>query len=608
MSRALRLALACLIALLWACGGWGCSRKTPELIRVYRISPDRVEAGDLMQIQGEGFAEGQPAEIAFSGEVFSPGRAVKRVEIRTNATCQSQTSIRLVVPEALAHQFADGSEVLRITFRGDVRVAFASSRPDSARVFGTLRGAVLDILSPRPSAKRKRQYAQLSRQFLEHAGFELGAGPLDRLSVRNVKKGSRALSAGLLTGDVLVELDGFRLASADELVVRRGESSAALGVRRGSTDELLHLRLDVRDLRPPGVTPLLGAAVLTGLFALLLWLWLGPLGPKLCWLAERLAERLRPTSAAGDDRVRVRPLLTGLTDGLPIRTALAAVAVFSIIPVRPVFWEQEVDLAVLLVVTSVFSMFAALISCKSTAGFSLRRGLLRAFDAILCLLPVYLALGLSAFRVGSLRPQDLVLAQGGWPSEWYMFGGVGPFCAFWWCLGSCIPVLQARARFPVKVGTRRRLWHSFVRVAGDHLPSVVTSQLCALLFLGGYRLPGVWWESSSTAALAVSILAFQCKSFAVLTLVVLMRNMLNDPLREHARQILVRYGLVATFVAMSLGWVSAWDVPSMSDLRPLCGALRSVLLIAVACVAGYLGLRALGRAKGSPAAVVNPWL
>src|SRR5688572_18796077 len=93
MPRRAHWIVAVLLYSLGAC--FGCARRTPELIAVSRVSPDRLAERDVMTITGDGFVTGAEALVKFSGTVYRPAQPARKVNVEHRAVAVDAETIEL---------------------------------------------------------------------------------------------------------------------------------------------------------------------------------------------------------------------------------------------------------------------------------------------------------------------------------------------------------------------------------------------------------------------------------------------------------------------------------------------------------------------------------
>jgi NADH-quinone oxidoreductase subunit H len=612
------LPLFVLVSLL---GGCRSAEPPPSLLEVFGISPTEVELGDRLELVGNGFPEGKPATLTFRGDLHRPGRQPQRsVAIVAPATATSHSRISLVLSEQLQASFCGrGAEAEHTTFRGEVLAAFAPRKSGAPPVTGLLDGVVLDFLAAPATPERAAERSDEGKRALEHIGVRLtdGAG----LVIGEVVKGSRAERAGLLPGDVLLELDGVLLREVADLVPSGAERYARVLVRRGKLKEPVERLVDVQGFRAVAPAELAVAGALISLLAAILLLGALPLSRVLTWLERCTVARIGGFSARRPRARWLAPLAIAAEivgrDPMPRRGAwmvlrvvppllfLAVSAASTAIAMGQHLISPDLDLPVMLAASLTAQVTTGLMlgGWRECGRWSLIAGLKRALAVLACQIPAIAGFACVVMSAGTLRVREIVEAQGAAPWGFNAFKNPVLLIALLLVIVAAVPE-TSRAASEEHPATRSL---AFFAEWGNAL---IASALCAALFLGGWRLPGVS-SSEQSATLALSVigaLLLQLKCWTLVLIVSWVRWLLPRVRLEQLTAVLLRWLLPSSLAVLGLG--AAWLAGLRSPvLRGLEGLLGYVLFGLVAFVLGKLVVRVwAGLRPSSSVGGVNPWI
>lgn len=621
MRRSLSAVLGIALATL------GCQPEGPSLLSITDVAPRELELGDRLELTGSGFPEGRPARITFRGDVFKPGQQPKTdVEISVMAESTSPHVITVRVDEELEAAFCGGLPPAHATFRGDITAAFAPRTRGAPPITGTLEGVVVDVQpSDVPEAVTEARAKEAAR-FAEFLGVELAVTEArSEPMIRSLEPKGRAGLAGLLPGDTFVEIDGLRVRDATDLIPPPRAETTRVSVRRGASAVPLKFAIEVSEFSPAALSDLAPAATLVGIAVAALVLFLSPLGRLLTWFERRIVLRLKEeTLRAPSLRPRARQrLLAGLGRAIsrtlpltpfPYLVLIAASAALTLLALGRPIVARELDLAVLFFASATALVASGLVAggFRAGRGFSLGAGLRRAlalFGHQIPLLGGMLCVVLSAH---TLRPDDIVRAQGALPWGFFAFGNPALFAAFALSLAALIPESgrDVDGLSDVVAGQHRSVKRSRAErlasaVEWGHL--LVTCGLLATLFLGGWAEP----LASSGAFLLKSVLGvliFQVKIACLLIFVLVVRWALCHVGVEQARGVLLKYLLPLTPCALVCTqlWAFGAKMPLLASAKDaLSAALLFMCLFAIA----YL-IERVARELRRPGtqASINPWL
>jgi NADH-quinone oxidoreductase subunit H len=605
-----------------ACDGRDTS---PNLLEVSDLNPRSLEVGDRLSLNGSGFPEGRAAKVAFHGDVFRAGQTPLRdVTIAAPAAASDPHSIAVTLSPELAREFCGAGDAVHATFRGAATASFAAREAGAPPVRGTLEGVVLDVNPASISKLSQQTHEAEAERFAQYAGMAVvHSEERDVLLIDTIDPEGRAARAGLLPGDALLELDGVRLASLSDLIPPPRARLSHLSVRRGDEKTPATFAVDVSGFQPGSPSELIPAATLLGFAVALLLLFASPIGRSLSWFEARLAaqlrKRARPTAlsrARGDLKSLgfVRVALSELPSSpLPYFVFIIDSAWLTLLAMSRTIWARELDLPVLFLGSLTALCATALVLGGREPGrrFSLMRGLRHVLLTLVFQTPVLAAMASSVVLSGSLRSDDILAAQGGWPWQWFAFASPVALGIFVLLVLGLVPVLSrapaalaaaisdAAARPSEKRRTTVAEW--------SHL--ILTSGVISLVFLGGPRVPGFAADPAASLWLQVlGALLFQAKAVLVLGSVLVLRFASNQVRLSEVARLGVRYlmpGAVLLLVATYF-WAFGSQSPLFAAARvPLSrGLFFLCTLCAAHVVLRVFGLLTTERARSA----VNPWL
>jgi NADH-quinone oxidoreductase subunit H len=619
---ALRSVALLALALCAACES---REASPNLLEVSDLNPHSLEVGDRLVVTGSGFPEGRAAKVSFHGDVFRAGQAPLRdVTIVTSAAASDPHSISVTLGADLAREFCGAGDAVHATFRGATTASFPARDAGAPPVRGTLEGVVLDINPASVARFAQQAHEAEAARFAEYAGMAVvQSEEREVLLVDTIDPEGRAARAGLLPGDALLELDGVRLASLSDLIPPPRARLSRVLVRRGDEKTPATFAVDVSGFQPGSPSELVPAATLLGFALALLLLFASPLGRALAWFEERLASKLRDRArpsaflrAGGEQKPfgLVPVLLRELPSSpLPYFVFIMDSAWLTLLAMNRTIWARELDLPVLFLGSLTALSATALVLGGRQPGrrFSLLGGLRLVLLNLLFQSPVFAAMACAIFLSGSLRSDDILAAQGGWPWQWFAFESPLSLAIFVLLVLGLVPVVS-RAPGAIEAaisdaGASAKYRARTTLPEWSHL--ILTSGVISLVFLGGPRVPGL--VADQTAGLALQIvgaLLFQAKAVVVLSLVLVLRFATNqvrltDVARLGARYLLpgVALLLVATYV-----WTFGSQSPIFAAARV---PLRYALFFLCAVCAAHVVLRVARKLAGErPRSAVNPWL
>jgi NADH-quinone oxidoreductase subunit H len=606
----------------------GCDARdgSPNLLDVTDLNPRSLEVGDKLTLTGSGFPEGRAAKVSFQGDVFRAGQTpLRNVTIVATAAASDPHSIAVTLNADLAREFCGAGDAVHATFRGATTAAFQARESGAPPVRGTLEGVVLDVNPASISKLALAAHEAEAQRFAQYAGMAVvHSEERDVLLVDTVDPEGRASRAGLLPGDALLELDGVRLASLSDLIPPPRARLSHVSVRRGDAKTPSTFALDVSGFQPGSPSELAPAATLLGFAVALLLLFASPLGRALSWFEGRLVsqvrDRGRPSAwsrARGDLKSLgfVRVALSELPSSpLPYFVFIMDSAWLTLLAMNRTIWARELDLPVLFLGSLTALCATALVIGGRQPGrrFSLLPGLRHVLLTLVFQTPVLAAMACAVLLSGSLRSDDILAAQGGWPWQWFAFASPVSLAIFVLLVLGLVPVvsrapgaLQAAVSEAFAGPARRR---STTLPEWSHL--ILTCGVISLVFLGGPRLPGSP-AGGPAAGLWLQIggaLLFQAKAVLVLSSVLLLRFATNQVRISEVAQLGVRYVLPGALLSLVAAYF--WTFGSQSPLFLAARVpLSHGLFFLCALCGAHVILRVATQLSGErPRSAVNPWL
>jgi NADH-quinone oxidoreductase subunit H len=606
----------------------GCDARdsSPNLLEVSDLNPHALEVGDRLTLMGSGFPEGRAAKVSFQGDVFRAGQTPLRdVAIVATAAASDPHSIAVTLNAELAREFCGAGDAVHATFRGATTAAFQARESGAPPVRGTLEGVVLDVNPASISNSALAAHEAEAQRFAAYAGMSVvHSEDRDVLLIDTVDPDGRASRAGLLPGDALLELDGVRLASLSDLIPPPRARLSHVSVRRGDEQAASTFALDVSGFQPGSPSELAPAATLLGFAVALLLLFASPLGRALSWLEARLASQIRDrgrpsawSRAQGDLKSMgfVRVALSELPSSpLPYFVFIMDSAWLTLLAMNRTIWARELDLPVLFLGSLTALCATALVVGGREPGrrFSLLAGLRHVLLTLVFQAPVIAAMACSVLLSGSLRSDDILAAQGGWPWQWFAFASPVALGIFVLLVLGLVPVvsrppgaLQA-AVSDAAAGASRR--HGTTLPEWSHL--ILSSGVISLVFLGGPRLPGLI-ASEPAAGIWLQVCAallFQAKVVLVMGVVLILRFASNRVRISEVARLGVRYVLPGALLLLVASFLWAFGSQSPLFLAARVPLSHGLFFLCALCAA-HVVLRVATQLSGErPRSAVNPWL
>ena len=614
LSRVRRAASVCGLALgILACQ----SAPGPALVQVTGTLSSRLREGDVLELRGDSFPEGRPAEVTLRGEVARPGQAPLRAfRVSLPGRSVSTHSVAVDVTRPFARTFSGTTNPAHATFHGSIEVSFAPRVAGTPPVTGILAETRLDFIPAEGDLAGLEARSEDGRKFAEFIGvLPEESGPV---GAGGVMPGSAAERAGVVAGDRFISLAGVNVLGMSDLVPPERARHAELVVERGGS-ERRRLVLDVAGFRPVSEHDLgLAGGLVLGALALLVLL-ASPFGRALSFVEHRLAERLRQralyTGPRGSSAPPPPSWLAQLLGALP--TGIASYVTFVVtsavlaalcLGIPLVAHELDVPAIVVLSFTAA-SLTSLVFGAPGERGLlaRARRALLVVAQAVVSLL----ALGSVGLTVGSFGTDSLALAQGAAPWQWLAFRGPVLFGAATLLFLSLVPEASRGRSLDTVLGPargKRERRHLGTALAGQ-AQLLLVSGVLALAFFGGACAPGIPLSLSPALGPALGgVLVVLVKTWVIAGLVCGVRWTLGGVDIDEVRGLTLRVGVPGAALVFGLSLLARRApferVLAMSDSG-----------LAWACLAGSVVLLLAVLRRGVPRRVVlegergpNPWL
>ena len=568
MVRSLHLLVAALMLLLLT----SCKRNdSANLLDVIDVAPRDVEVGDVIEVIGTNLPSGdvRDATITFVGTLNRPGQETLTTDgIVVQGAKPTPDKVSFNFTESLQNKFCGiGDAAAHTTFRGNIIVEFRPAAEGGEPVQGTVYNIVLDFRPP--SARRVVLQAreEQGRKALAHFGLSLdpeggpASGGLRILKVRAASPGDKS---GIVSGDVIVSFDGVTVKSIADLNPPSGARVSQIGIQRGSAEPVIR-QISVAgfegSLLPDDI---LGALLILGVAAFILLIFMAPTAGIITWVERRVSARMQ--SRIGPNRAGPQGFLVWIADGIksihkediiptesdqtlfrlaPYLVFIGVSATFVVMPFGQYLIAADLDIGILFViaVTSLVAIGLLTGGWASNNKWSLLGGVRAAAQVISYEIPAAVSIVCVVMMTGSLRMQEIIMAQGGvgesfittggWPWYWYVFRNPVTFPLFFLFFITALaegnrapfdlPEAESEliAGYSTEYSGMRYLFFFFAEWANVF----VFCGIATALFLGGWQLPGVS-PAAQEASLPLQLggtFLFLLKSWVLIFIVIWIR-------------------------------------------------------------------------------------
>jgi len=581
-----------------------------HLLNIIDVVPREVEVGDQIEILGSSLPSGNAkgVRVEFRGALHRPGQEPLRDQtIRVDRATSTPDKVSVLVTESLQAAFCGkGDAAVHTTFQGHVTVTFPSSAEAGQPVTGRVLGITLDLRPP--SARRLVLSARntAGRKALTYFGLHVGdeSPPSGGLVVAKVRAASPADKAGLMSGDVITAFDGVTVLSVADVVHPSRQRLAHITAMRGEAATPGSGQTFTRQISTAGFTgggipsDILAAMVILGIAAFILLIFMAPTAGIITWVERRVSARMQ--SRVGPNRAGPQGFLVWLADGLksivkediipaesdqtlfrlaPYLVFIGVSATFVVMPFGQYLIAADLDIGILFViaVTSLVAIGLMTGGWAANNKWSLLGGIRAAAQVISYEIPAAVAIVCIVMMTGSLRMQDIILAQGGigtsmlttggWPWYWYAFRNPATFVLFFLFFTTALaegnrapfdlPEAESElvAGYSTEYSGMRYLFFFFAEWANVF----VFCGIAAALFLGGWQIPGIT-PATQEANLGLQLLGlflFLLKSWILIFIVVWIRWTLPRVRIDQLMNLCWKWFVPIAFAlfALSAGWV-----------------------------------------------------
>ncbi|HKQ69297.1 MAG TPA: NADH-quinone oxidoreductase subunit NuoH [Polyangiaceae bacterium] len=569
----------------------------PQLLNVLDFAPREAEVGDRLEVIGAGLPEGKAAHVVFKGTLNRPGKKpIKGVEIDVDASSSSADKIEMMFTEGLQTAFCGaGDDAVHTTFNGDVIVSFPAPSPGALPITGSVRGVRIDFRAP--TARRAVVQARENEgdRALAYMGITVSdtspnSGGLLATAVRAASPADRA---GVLAGDLITGFEGVRVLSKSDVNPTGASRFAALTLRRAAegpsgaqgapatVEESRQISMD--GFRPSAPADLLGAGLILLVAAAIIMLFMAPVAGIITWVERRVSARMQ--SRIGPNRAGPQGFLVWMADGIksimkediiptesdqplfrlaPYLVFLGVSATFCVMPFGQHLIAADLDIGILFViaVTSLVTIGLMMGGWASNNKWSMLGGIRSAAQIISYEIPGAVAIVCIVMMTGSLRVQDIILAQSGWPWGWFMFKNPITFTLFflWFTTALAegnrapfdLPEAESElvAGYSTEYSGMRYLFFFFAEWANVF----VMCGIASALFLGGWQIPGVSPsdQEANFGLQCLGAVVFQLKSWFLIFVVIWIRWTLPRVRIDQMMNLCWKWFVPASFVAFIL--------------------------------------------------------
>jgi NADH-quinone oxidoreductase subunit H len=585
---------AALVLLVWSAFALavlpGCvsTEVPPQLLNVLDFAPREAEVGDRLQVIGAGFPEGKTARVVFRGTLHRPGKKpIKGVEIDVEAAHSSSDKIEMMFTEGLQTAFCGAGEAaLHTTFRGDVIVSFPAATPGALPITGSVRQVQVDFRAPTARRAVIQAREQEGERALAFMGLAVASdSPASGgLRVTTVDPASSADRAGVLPGDLITSFENVRVLSKGDIAPSGASRFAVMTFRRGEVGAAEETRqVSVEGFEASAPSDLLGAGLILLVAAAIILLFMAPVAGIITWVERRVSARMQ--SRIGPNRAGPQGFLVWMADGIksimkediiptesdkplfrlaPYLVFIGVSATFCVMPFGQHLIAADLDIGILFVisVTSLVTIGLMMGGWASNNKWSMLGGIRSAAQIISYEIPGAIAIVCIVMMTGSLRVQDIIHAQGGWPWMWFMFKNPITFVLFflWFTTALAegnrapfdLPEAESElvAGYSTEYSGMRYLFFFFAEWANVF----VMCGIASALFLGGWQVPGVTPEQQEANFLlqCLGAVVFQLKSWFLIFVVVWIRWTLPRVRIDQMMNLCWKWFVPASFAAFIL--------------------------------------------------------
>jgi NADH-quinone oxidoreductase subunit H len=590
----------------------GCaSADSPELLNVLDVAPREVDVGDRIEVLGTNLPSGEAREalVTFRGELRRPGQATLTDQVIQVENAQlSNDKVSMVLTEGLHTRFCGrGDDAIHTTFHGDVTVALATSK--GLGVTGTVKGVTIDFRPPTARRAVLQARENEGQRVLEFLGLSVSedSPAVGGLLVTAIRPRSPADQAQILPNDILVSFEGVKIMSIGDVIPSGQERLPSVGIKRGDAPPVLR-QVSMDGFIASAPTDLLGAGIILGVAAAIILLFMAPTAGIITWVERRVSGRMQ--SRIGPNRAGPQGFLVWIADGIksvmkediipaesdPLLFRLAPYLVFAgvsatfvVMPFGQYLIAADLDIGILFIiaVTSLVTIGLMTGGWASNNKWSLLGGIRSAAQIISYEIPGAVAIVCIVMMTGSLRLQDIIVAQGGtgasfidvggWPWYWYVFRNPITFALFFLYFTTALaegnrapfdlPEAESElvAGYSTEYSGMRYLFFFFAEWANVF----VMSGIASALFLGGWQIPGVSpaQQEAHFGLQLLGVFIFLLKSWVLIFVVIWIRWTLPRVRIDQMMNLCWKWFVPGSFIAFML--TAVWLVAGLNKTSQL---------------------------------------
>ncbi len=607
---ALLFALITTLALVLLAGCRG--NDSVDLLHVIDVAPHDVEVGDTVEVLGTNLpsSDVNTATVIFEGTLHRPGEepiAIEGWEVPGAEAMPDKVTFPFT--EALQTKFC-GAEAVHTTFRGDIVVRFDPSAEDGQSVHGRVVNITMDFRPPSTRRVVIQARSDAGKQALAFMGITADVAtpaPAGGLRIDKVRGQSPADRAGIIADDVLLAFDGVTVSSLAD-VVPHGGGLADVTIKRGNHPPQVR-QVSLAGYQPAAIpADIMGALLILGIAAFCILIFMAPTAGIITWVERRVSARFQ--SRVGPNRAGPQGFLVWLADGIksihkediiptesdeplfrlaPYLVFIGVSATFVVMPFGQYLIAADLDIGILFViaVTSLVAIGLMTGGWASNNKWSLLGGVRAAAQVISYEIPAAVSIVCIVMMTGSLRMQDIIMAQGGmgdmfltqggWPWYWYVFKNPITFALFFLFFTTSLaegnrapfdlPEAESElvAGYSTEYSGMRYLFFFFAEWANVF----VFCGIASALFLGGWQVPGVT-PAAQEASLALQLLGtflFLLKSWVLIFVVIWIRWTLPRVRIDQLMNLCWKWFVPLAFTAfLSIAGLMLLQLPAAANL------------------------------------------
>lgn len=330
------------------------------------------------------------------------------------------------------------------------------------------------------------------------------------------------------------------------------------------------------------------------------------------WYERRIAGRMQ--SRIGPNRVGFQGFWQWLADGLkcwfkediipentdsilfriaPYFVFTGVLATFVVIPFSPsvVGSDMNVGVVYLIAITALVVAGILMAGWASNSKWTLLGGIRSAAQMISYEIPVALSLIVVIIPAGTLSIQKIIQAQGGAPYNWYIFHNPATFVAFFIYFISALAegnrtpfdLPEAESELVSGYNTEYSGMRFLFFLFAEWMNLYVIGAIATAVFLGGWRIPGISYETqlASVWLQLIGFVMFLIKALILVNVIIWLRWTLPrlriDQLMIMCYKYLIPISVLLIFIS-SLFTLLYYDLPVMGFVIKILLFLLSLII------------------------------